>query len=75
MDAMRKPDGMWREHYVKALSGQSMKIYINRDRNPKQIREDILGRRLSRIVASHLKAAGDPTIPYYKKRDKTVYIG
>ncbi len=74
MDSMRRPDGASRENAVQSPTGQSIKIYINRDRNPKQVKEDILWRRLQRVVAKHLTAKGNSTIPCYKKRDKTLHI-
>ncbi len=58
MDSMRRPDGTWREHTLFSPTGQTINIYINRHRDPKQVKEDIFGRRLQGVVAKHLLAKG-----------------
>ena len=74
MDSLRNGDGTWKNLETTSPTGRAIRLYINRDRNPRQVKEDILGKRLQKIVAQQLEQKGTPLRCFYKKRDTTLFV-
>ena len=74
MDMLRGPAGDWRELGASTPTGKHVKIYVNRDRNPRQVKEETLGKRLQKAVLQQLERKGTPMHTYFKKRDNTLFV-
>ena len=73
-ESLRGPAGGWKDTDSTSPAGKKVKLYFNRDRNPKQIKEEILGKKLVRAITQQLQTANNPQNCYFKKKDNTVFI-
>ena len=74
MDNLKLANGGWRGLDAQSPTGTTVKLYVNRDRNPRQVKEEVLGKRLQKIVAQQLAAKGNPLHCFYKKHDTTLFV-
>ena len=74
MDSLRGPAGDWREIEASTPTGKNVKVYVNRDRNPRQVKEETLGKRLQKAVLQQLERKGTSMHTYFKKRDNTLFV-
>ncbi len=70
-------DGLiWKKLQVEAPDKSSVLVFANRDKNGKIIREEVLGKKLLKVVQDELAAQQPPNTSsvHYKRREAAVYI-
>ena len=68
--SLQKSEGEWRTFTAKMPDGQPTRIYVDSDKSPRQIRKDILTRKLHKVLKGHY-----PAIPFFcRKRDGVVSV-